>query len=99
MKREILESAKQTFGKERLGNLPAKLDDWISDKEGIVSFICGKEEGNILVLVTDNPDPYPDDAINYKLCRFFPIGNKWEVSIDYSGSTAEEMMDKLLKYC
>lgn len=96
MKEAILEAAKQSFGKERLGNLSSVLEEWIGKNETIESFSTDGKNDRILILISGSK--YGDAEEKYKLIRLFPRSTfpKWEVSVDYSGQTAQEMMAKLL---
>ena len=96
----INEEATRIFGTSRTTLFLEILKNWISEKEEIISFKIDRKNDRVLVLTfKDNGQPkdhfsYEED---YKLTRFFPMGEKWEASIDYSGQTAREMMEKLLK--
>lgn len=65
----------------------------------IVSFKVDRKEGNVII-VTEKPRPYGGVAMSpishYNVVRFFPLGNKWEVSFDIQDGEADKVFDCLL---
>jgi len=71
-------------------NLEEAMDDWCG-MDDIVSFHVSENHGCVrLVTQSEKKDCF-------HLIRMFPMGNKWQVSVDAKNLTAAQMMSNLLE--
>lgn len=94
---EIKEDAKSMFHNEenakRLteeSNLEELMKEWISDENIVTHKISDKS--NAVLIITKNDDE------QYSLYRFFPLYDKWDVSVDVQEKPVKEVLDNLLNY-
>ena len=85
-----------TGGTSDWDKLQQKIKEWVGgDGRHLVSF--KPNIGQVVVVVGQRDTPLGAPLIHsYTLCRFFSIGNRWEVSVDHQNIDAEEMMHELM---
>lgn len=96
---DIIENVSEILGKEKVTDLGKTLKDWISKKEIIRAFKVDKKTDRLLLIV-EAESHYGQSETLYKLVRLFPTGSgAWQISLDYSGLTQDEVMGKVLDFC
>lgn len=71
------------------GDLRDVLSEWI-DEENITAFKIDEEKFRLYVIVSNGPNLY-------SLNRLFPLGKKWQISVDYTNLEIKDLLDKLLE--
>ncbi len=87
--RHICEEADQQFHVAS-GKLEELAESWLEDMN-IISYTI-MPTNKVIIVSEDSDKPG-----RFSLHRFFPIGNRWEVSVDLDGVKYEKVIDHVLK--